>query len=181
MPLRIITGSTNPVKIAVVEEVFTDAFPNEVCTFSSFAAPSGVSDQPIGIAETKQGAYNRAQACHEQHPEADYWVGLEGGIEVIDDEYWTSAWMSVIDATGVVGYGRTSAFMLPPEITARIKAGEELGHATDAVFNEHNSKHKGGAIGALTDGHITRQTFYRDALRFALIPFLKPELYQPKA
>jgi inosine/xanthosine triphosphatase len=93
MPLQIITGSTNPVKVAIVEEVFTALFPDEVCTVSSYAAPSGVSDQPIGVTETKQGAYNRAQASRDTFPQADYWVGLEGGIEVIDEGYWVTAWM----------------------------------------------------------------------------------------
>jgi inosine/xanthosine triphosphatase len=178
MSLEIITGSTNPVKVAIVAEVFAEEFPQEECTFTSFAAPSGVSDQPIGITETKQGAYNRAHTCKEAFPYADYWVGLEGGIELIDEDYWTSAWMCVIGTNGVVGYGRSAAFMLPPEITVRIIGGEELGHATDAVFELHNSKHKGGVVAALTSDRVTRQDFYRDALRFALIPFLKPELYQ---
>jgi len=49
--------------------------------------------------------------------------------------------------------------------------------ATDIVFSETNSKHKGGTIGILTNGTVTRKDFYRDAMLFALIPFVKPELY----
>ena len=75
---------------------------------------------------------------------------------------------------GKTSLGRTGAFLLPPAVTALINEGMELGIANDIIFNETNSKHKGGAVGSLTDGIIMRQNFYR----VALIPVLKPELYK---
>lgn len=173
----IVVGSENPVKIAVVETVFREVFPAETFTIQPYNAPSQVPDQPIGDSETKTGAYNRATACRTAYPEADYCVGLEGGLERVGRDYWVSAWMCVCDKAGTTGFGRTGAFLLPPSVTKLIDEGHELGIATDIVFNETNSKHKGGAVGVLTDDRITRQDFYKDALIFALIPFLKPELY----
>jgi len=63
-------------------------------------------------------------------------------------------------------------------VSELIHKGVELGHATDIVFKEENSKQKEGTIGMLTDTIITRKDFYREALIFALIPFRKPDLYQ---
>jgi inosine/xanthosine triphosphatase len=176
--MKVVVGSKNPVKLNVTKAVYTDVFSNQSITFETFSAPSGVSDQPYGIEETKTGAYNRAHACLVEFPDATYGVGLEGGIEIIDESYFVTAWMCVLHQDGRVGFGRTSAFALPERINKLLADGMELGHACDEVFNAENSKQKGGAVGFLTDGEIPRSDFYADALRFALIPFVKQELYQ---
>ncbi len=174
---KVIVGSTNPIKLETVKDAFGISFPTEDFVFETFAAPSLVSEQPIGQTETKLGATNRAKACKDAFPEGDFFVGLEGGLELIEDVYWVSAWMCVIHQSGTTGFGRTSAFLLPPKVSELINQGQELGTATDVVFNETNSKHKGGTVGILTNDVITRTNFYRDAMIFALIPFVKPELY----
>ncbi len=174
---QVIIGSGNPVKVGITKEVFSASFDDVTFDFVSHSAPSGVPDQPIGQEQTKLGALNRAKACVQECSNADFFVGLEGGIEKIDGEYWAFAWMCIIDHTGKEGFGSTGSFLLPPRISILIDEGNELGVAADIVFDETNSKHKGGTIGLLTDGQVTRADFYRNALVFALIPFLKEELY----
>lgn len=174
----VVVGSNNPVKLAAAQQAFGEMFPEEVFSFVAHTVGSGVSDQPVGIEETKQGATNRALACREMYPEADYWLGLEGGIEIIETKYYVSAWMCVTGKNGQVGYGRTGAFMVPLLITERIKQGEELGTACDNVFSQINSGYKGGAVSILTDGKITRADFYVPAIMFALISFSKTELFE---
>lgn len=174
---NVIVGSTNPVKLATVEEAFQLAFPTAEFDYTTLAAASGVPDQPLGQAETKQGATNRAEACRAAYPGADYFVGLEGGLEENDGSHWAFAWMCVVDIQGTAGFGRTGSFRLPLQVSELIAQGKELAVATDIVFNETNSKHKGGTIGILTNDVITRKDLYRDAMLFALIPFVKPELY----
>ncbi len=97
----VIVGSTNPVKLEVAREAFNWVFPTEEFEFITEAAVSGVPDQPFGLEETKRGATNRAKSCRAAFPLADYCVGLEGGIEEIDGEYWPSAWMCVEDRSGL--------------------------------------------------------------------------------
>ena len=129
------------------------------------------------VNETKQGATNRAEVCKSEYPNADFYVGLEGGLEKIEGKYWVFAWMCVLGKQNVRGFGRTGSFLLPPKVSQLIDHGEELGIATDKVFDDTNSKYKGGIIGILTNENITRKDFYRNALIFALIPFVKSELY----
>ena len=85
--------------------------------------------------------------------------------------------MCILDQAGKTGFGRTGSFLLPPKVSELIAAGEELGVATDIISNQTNSKQQGGTISVLTNGSITRTDFYLDAMTFALIPFMKPELY----
>lgn len=76
------------------------------------------------------------------------------------------------------GYAKTGSFLLPPALgDLVINKNMELGHADDMVFNRVNSKHRGGTIGILTDGEIDRADYYVHALKMALIPFIRPELY----
>ena len=79
---QVIVASHNPVKVRAVQEGFTRIFPGESFQFQGASVPSGVSAQPFDSAETLQGAYNRARNARALIPQADYWVGVEGGIEV---------------------------------------------------------------------------------------------------
>lgn len=173
----VVVGSHNPTKLESVKRAFSETFLNEDFSFVTYPAESGVADQPFGVEETKQGAYNRALACKGVKPQADFWIGLEGGIEIISDAYFVSAWMCVLGKNDQVGYGRTGAFALPAEVSERIKSGEELGQACDFVFSRSGSGHQGGAVGILTDEKISRADFYVPAIMFALIPFIKSNLY----
>ncbi len=178
MLLKIVVGSTNPVKSEAVKEAFAQVFPDADLDLSAHKADSGVPDQPFGNQETRAGAFNRAKAAQQADPDVDYAVGLEGGLEIIDDEYWAMAWMCVLHQEGRVGYGRTGSFILPQPVADLIGSGLELAHATDQIFATHNSGQQNGTVGFLTSDLITRKDFYVEAMIFALIPFLKNDLYQ---
>jgi non-canonical (house-cleaning) NTP pyrophosphatase len=45
------------------------------------------------------------------------------------------------------------------------------------VFGQNNTKQKMGTVGVLTENVIDRTEYYKQAVIFALIPFINPELY----
>jgi inosine/xanthosine triphosphatase len=173
--VRVVVASTNPVKQEAVYAAFNKAFEVAV-DLIGVKAPSEVSDQPMTDEETKTGAINRARNAQLLAPDADYWVGVEGGAAMMDNDMEAFGWMAVLHATKL-SCTRSATFLLPDQIAAQLKAGGELGPAMDALFKEHNSKHKGGAVGLLTNGLVTREALYEQPLLMALIPFLKPDLY----
>ena len=73
---------------------------------------------------------------------------------------------------------RSATFPLPPVVVRRIKNGEELGPIMDELFQKKESKKKGGAVGLLTNGLISRDALYAQPLIMALIPFLQPQLWK---
>ena len=89
--LRIAVGSGNPVKVNAAKQAFQLAFPSAVIDTVVCKVPSGVADQPVGQAETLQGAVNRATAASamagEQVQTKDkglpvtFAVGMEGGVQ----------------------------------------------------------------------------------------------------
>ena len=152
-------------------------WPEKAFEVIGISVPSGVPDQPIGDEETLQGARNRSLAASGKFPEADLYVGIEGGIMAQDGGYMTAAWIVVFDGKQE-GNARSAAFHLPPAVCRLLDEGLELGDADDQVFGSSNSKQAGGALGLLTDNKLTRTGLYVPAVMMALIPFLKEELYR---
>ncbi|MBT8083574.1 MAG: inosine/xanthosine triphosphatase [Woeseia sp.] len=170
----VIVASNNPVKIAAVRTAFLACMSGPPCEVRGTYADSGVSDQPISDDETREGARNRAMDAKRREPDADYWVGLEGGIATIDDSLQAFAWMAVCDPHGRIGMARSATLPLPPAIKDLVDGGMELGDANDRVFKTVNSKQGGGAFGLLTDGRYTREGIYAQTVALALVPLLHP-------
>lgn len=175
--MKIIVASKNPVKINTTYEGFVKMFPNEVFEIEGISAESNVADQPMTEEETLRGALNRAENASKINSLADFWVGLEGGLEERNGQMESFAWIVVKDKSGKIGKGRTGTFFLPKAVADLIKQGMELGDADDIVFKKQNSKQANGAIGILTGDVLTRTSFYEPAVIMALIPFKNKKLY----
>jgi len=172
---RFVVGSTNGVKISAVQAVLSRAWPHSRC--EGVAVHSGVPDQPWGDDETERGADGRARAalafCN-----ADLAVGLEGGVVALPDGGVRScAWAVAVDRTGKRGVGGSLALPLPESVAVRLRAGEELGHAMDAVVGAVGTKYGSGAVGILTAGLIDRQRAYETLVTYALAPWLAPDYF----
>lgn len=175
--MHVVVASTNPVKISTTQTGFHKMFPRYSSTFEGISVPSGVSGQPMTDLETLTGALNRVQAVYLAQPTADYWVGIEGGIEELDHGMAAFAWIAIRNKAGVIGRGKTGTFFLPPQVADLIRQGKELGEADDIVFNRSNSKQQNGSVGILTHDVLTRTSFYEPAVILALIPFRNPHLF----
>lgn len=176
MSVRIIVASENPVKLRASKDGFKNMFKEEIIV-SGISVPSGVSEQPSTEEETIKGARTRAMNAKNKNSDADFWVGLEGGIEDKGDEMHAFAWCVVVDKKGKIGKGKTATFILPKSVAELIKKGHELGEADDIVFSRTNSKQDNGAVGILTGNVVTRTNHYEKAVILALIPFKNPDLY----
>ena len=173
---KIVVASQNPVKIEAALRGFRKVFPDEEFVAEGVRVPSGVSVQPMTDSETLQGALNRADGARKLVPEADYWAGIEGGVEEHGDEIVAFAWI-VVCTKNHTGRGRSAAFFLPQSITELVRQGKELGDADDIVFQRNNSKQANGAIGILTGDAVDRTDLYEMAVIMALVPFRNQDLY----
>lgn len=176
MMKTIVLASQNPVKIQATLAGFQKMFPEETFQVSPFRTSSGVKDQPDSDAETLQGACNRARNASLRFPQADYWVGIEGGIAEQDGEMAAFARI-VIRSASQQGKSRTGTFFLPKQVSWLIRQGKELGEADDIVFNRTNSKQEDGAIGILTGNVVNRAQLYEQAVILSLVPFKNTGLY----
>jgi inosine/xanthosine triphosphatase len=177
--MKIVVASTNPVKLQAAVNGFQKLFPGSELNVIAATVSSDVAHQPMSDEETLRGAMNRSANAQAAHPHADYWIGIEGGIQPRDQEMMAFAWI-VIRSHQKIGRGRTGTFFLPPAVAELIRQGKELGEADDIVFGRTNSKQDNGAVGLLTDNVIDRAQLYEHAMILALIPFKNEALYRSK-
>lgn len=174
--MKIVLASTNPVKARATLKGFQNMFPGQDFDLVQAPGASEVADQPFSDIETFRGARNRARNIANTFPEADFWVGIEGGVEEIGLDLAAFAWI-VVQTHERGGRARTSTFFLPPAVSRLVRGGKELGEADDEIFSQSNSKQNAGAVGLLTAGALDRATLYEPAVTLALIPFLNRQLY----
>jgi len=171
--MKVLVGSTNPVKIEATTEAFSNYFKNvEVIGIN---VDSGVPNQPIND-ETFAGAQNRAQQLklknEQENLDASFFVGIEGGIAQRFTKWFAFGGICIIDSTGKTGFGTSIHFELPENIVTKLLAGAELGDLMDKISGVQNTKQKGGAIEYFTKGLINRKQIYVQGLVAALIPFI---------
>lgn len=172
--LKVVVASKNPVKAEAVLRGFLTFFFD--VSVEKFEVESGVSDQPQTDEETRRGARNRAENAKSSFENADFWVGIEGGIETSSTGLTAFAWVVILHGNKT-GESRTTTFQLPAKIAELIAEGYELGHANDIVFDQVNSKQKHGAVGLLTKNKVDRTNLYQQAVQLALVPFINPGLF----
>jgi inosine/xanthosine triphosphatase len=172
--MKILVGSTNPVKIAATQAVFSRLHPDS--SVAGLNVPSGVPDQPWGDPQTRTGAINRARVA--LAPGADFGVGFEGGLVETELGLMTCAWCAVAGEGGRIGVGGGVNVLLPESIHTMLYTGNELGSAMDLLIGAEGTKQGPGAVGILTAGLTDRQQAYMHMLALALAPFRRPDLYR---
>lgn len=173
----VVVASKNPVKIEAALRGFQKMFPGQTFNALPVSVSSDVPDQPMLDEETLTGAVNRVHNAFKKHNNADFWIGIEGGVEMHGGELTAFAWV-VVRSAGGLGKARSATFFLPNAVAALVAQGMELGEADDIVFNKSNSKQESGAVGLLTNNVVDRVQLYEQAVVLALIRFKNEALYQ---
>ncbi|MBX7213416.1 MAG: DUF84 family protein [Thermoflexales bacterium] len=164
----IAVGSTNPVKVDAARLGAGRLFGVADLRVLAVATDSGVRAQPQDDAETIAGATARATAALGASPEAEYGIGLEGGVAETEGRLFTFTWCVAARRGGATSAVCTLRYELPRELAELVRAGLELGDASDRVYGRHNSKQAEGAVGLITRGALTRLEAYAPAVTLAL-------------
>ena len=173
--MLVAVGSLNPGKVEAVRAAFGQLWPGQVWDVVGSDVPSGVTHQPMSEAETRRGARARAVGAREAL-DADYGVGLEGGLQADGDRWLNCGWVYVISADGTEAMASSLRVVVPPRLMALVLAGRELGDACDDVFGTRQAKHSQGMLGLLSNGVLDRTTVFTHAVVAALTTFAHPEL-----
>jgi len=174
--VKVAIGSTNPVKVKAVKSAFKKVWPKINFVFIPVEVNSGVSKQPMSDLECIKGARNRAKSAM-KNSKSDYSVGLEGGLQKIDKDWFDSGWIVVINRKGEEGIGSSIKMHTPKKMLRHIQKGLELGEVDDLLFDTKNSKQKQGHFGLMTKNKIDRSKAYRDAVISALARFISPQIF----
>lgn len=158
-----------------MKNVFERALgPTEVRLIS---VESGVPLQPFDD-ETAKGACERAKKALLN---ADFGVGIEAGL-IWHKElklYFDVQFCAIVSQDGKVTVGHGAGFVYPPRVIERVLAGRPVGEVMSELTGIEKLGHKIGAIGYLSKNLLTREQLTEQAVLMALIPRLRPELYEP--
>jgi inosine/xanthosine triphosphatase len=177
-------GSTRKPKLDAVREAL-DAIAPRLNADAAYeiigeAVSSGVRHTPLSREEVMKGARQRAEVlvaiARERNKPWEFFVGLEGGIDIIRDRgrRWAflENWAYVTDRAGRESFGQSGAVSLPePLVKSVVDEGIELAQAIDAFAGGHDIRDAQGAWGVLTGNLITRSDAFRIAVISAFAPF----------
>ena len=174
-------GTTNAGKCLAVKQALSAYFHLDKYGFQSYKVASGVADQPVTLKETLRGAKNRAhKALEASDGAASLGIGLESGLfEDPDGRLCDLTACCIFDGEqDHVGY--SCAWALPESCSRRVReAGMDLSQAANAsgLCNDPKIGEKGGLIGVLTGGRVTRPQYTIQSIQMALLT-MNPEHYQ---
>lgn len=180
----IAVGSTNQAKVCAVKEVLLDSIHFSQAKVIGLPVGSDVSDQPISLQETIQGAKNRAKNAFYQC-DCKYSFGIESGLmEALE----TSSGYLHISACciydGIHCYtGLSTGFEIPPQILELILNKKmDLSQAClhSGISNNTKIGSTEGLIGILTKGKVDRKEYSKQCVLTAVLQLENDEWYASK-
>ena len=187
--IQIAVGSTRRPKLAAVESALRDLgpllAPNTHFQVVGAEVQSGVGHTPSNRADLMTGARQRAEAlvrlAHQNSESWRYFVGLEGGLDLIDQDgdrrVLLESWAYVTD--GQRGhYGRSGGVEVPDALAREVlDQGVELSAAIDRFAGAVGIRDAQGAWGVLSGGLISRTAAFHVAVVAAFAPFFNAKMY----
>ena len=175
--LRVVVGSTNPVKVEAVRSVFGRAFPGRKLEVRGIRVESSVPSEPYGK-DVINGALQRAQSAIDG-AEAHLGIGIEAGLfwcEHLQD-YMDVQYCAIVDRGETMTLGHGPGFQYPPPIMSKVKGGKTVGQAMAEISGIIGIGRKQGVVGYLSKGIMVRKGLTETAVIAAMLPRLNPKLY----
>lgn len=176
MIMIVAVGSTNKTKILPVTQIFKHHFNN--VKVIGVKIKSAVKEQPLDDTETYNGALHRAREALKLVKNADFGVGIEGGVHKYPYGWFERSLIVIVDRKGKIGIGASGGLVLPEKVINAIKNGKTLEQSVDELFGTNKIGEGIGMFGLFTDGVVTRASGVKHGVAFAIARFLHEDLYK---
>lgn len=165
-PQRVAVGSTNPAKTEAVRQAFEALDDIGGFTLVAVACDTDTA-QPWGESATRSGALARAEAARADE-EADWGIGLEGGLVNDDKGVLVTSWIAACQADAAPALVRSAGFYLPRPVAERVRTGVTLEEAWQRLDGRQAIGRDSGTVGALSGERFDRTRLYREAVILAV-------------
>lgn len=172
-------GSTNEAKVLAVKEVLLDSLRFFHSKVICLTVPSAVSDPPISLQETIQGAKNRAKNVFAQC-DCKYSFGIESGLMEATETFSGYLHVSICCIYDGTNYytGLSTGLEVPPQILELVLSKKmNLGQACIHSGMSRNIGSTEGLIGILTKGKINRKEYSKQCVKAAILQLENGEWY----
>ena len=183
--MLIAIGTTNTAKVQALEETLKGypIFAKEA-QIIPFSVPSEVSDQPLTMQETIEGAKNRSKNGFIACKGCSYGFGIESGL--IEAPGTKTGFLhvtvcSIYDGTNYY-IGLSTGFEVPPSILSLVKDEKmDLSKAClqSGITTNTSIGSQEGLVGILTNGRTNRKEYSQQAIVSALVQLENTQWYTP--
>lgn len=171
--MEVIVASTNKHKLAAVEEIFRDIYPNQDVQITGVKANSGVREQPVDHSEILEGVLNRLNHAKQlTEGNGDVYVSMENGILIFEFKgeirCFDLAWVVIERRFGKRAFAHSTGIEFPLEY---VEEAMNRGFATTtigSVMAEKLGIDSTDPHSTLTDGLVSRSDMLKQTLRAAL-------------
>lgn len=140
--------------------------------FVTQGTESGVSDMPLSIDETMRGAKNRADSLFDTGIDADYFVGIEGGVSRFGEKAYLFGTVYVRNREGEGHFGVSPMIEVPTVVDGLLYVeGKELGPVMGELSGKVDIRSENGSMGAWSEDMFTRKDEFSVAMKAAMAPF----------
>lgn len=174
--MKVAVGSDNPAKVLPVKKIFTHHF-TDVDVAGVFVV-SGVAETPLTDTEIFEGAMNRAKGAMEAVQDADFAVGIEGGLHHFSYGWVKYELVIIINKEGVIGIGTSGGLQVPETLVKKLQEGNNLTDVGDELFGTEKIGRGAGIVGHFTKHVVKRADAVEHAVALAISRFLHEDLYQ---
>lgn len=135
----ILLGTTSEQKINIIKKNLMEVLDSSF-DLIPYKVNSGVSDQPLDLKTTKQGAKNRMLNAIEHHNGIyDYSIGLEGGLVKKDNNTFHLVCVAAIKSfPDRFSFGISDLIPLPKTVSDLVEKGEQFGKVIRDYYKESN-------------------------------------------
>ncbi len=184
MSLIIAVGTKSALKIRAVEKALAILQERGIAGFGDLElagyelrtgeTQSGVPDQPFGLDQMFEGAYNRAEAALSAH-NADIGIGIENGLVEIGPRWFDPPAIVVrYPRWQVMGAALGAALPIPTQMVNEVREqATELGHVVQRLAGGEKDPHK-----FLSKGVLDREEIIAQAILSAFTVLINPDKYR---
>lgn len=164
--MKIALGTQSANKIAYLKNVL-GFFKCKNYELSTYNVASGISEQPLSKLETIAGAKNRAFNAFKKDKDANMYIGMEGGLEFIENDCYYVC-VSVVYNRTKYYTGISSMLKVPSQIADKIK---NYNADLSDELNNYNAKTLNQEI--LKNMILSREEMFFEALRNVMFEVLE--------
>lgn len=163
----LVVASKNAAKINAAFSVAKEFFP-EVAAATGVQTNSLVSETPVGDDEALVGCRNRIDEAKSLHPEADFYVSIEGAVNIVEQMMFVFSWVVVEQrCPNRIALGCSAKVRIPDALAQELQRGTSLSQLAKGHYQTHLNVNEVGTNGIVTLGGFTRTDEFTSALRCA--------------
>lgn len=170
-------GTTNTPKTNAIREALATCpyLTGVEIDIRGYRVDSWIADMPLTLTDLRTGAQNRARAVRILCPEADYFVGMEGGVyrDSVGDDYWLTGLVYMENQEGAGHLGYSCHMPVPAIVVEKLYdgSGRDLEQIMHEIAGVENIGDHAGSFALWSNNMLTRTDQFRLATQCAMVPF----------